>query len=314
MAQNPKEKTTERLDNITPAFQAGDPGSKSLFLLEREKPSGKRELLLGSENPGRRITIFSFAKEKLGTTNLRNSLNQRSPKENILILMKQTFRMKLGILFSGGKDSIMALDWAIENYSASCLISLKSKNPNSYMFHTPNINLVEQQAKELELPLIFHKTHGRKEEELKDLKGAVEEAVKKYKIEGLVAGALASKYQKERVKKICNELDIKCFTPYWHHNEEDYIELILKKGYKVIITGVSAEGLGKEFLGKEITSEVLDKLKNLKDKYRLHIAGEGGEYETFVYDGPIFKKPLRIKSYEIKWEGDSGEFLIKDLI
>ena len=74
--------------------------------------------------------------------------------------------MKCGVLFSGGKDSTYAA-YLAKNYDneISCLITLLSKNPNSYMFHTPSISKVEKQAKIMKLPLITQKTEGLKEEE-----------------------------------------------------------------------------------------------------------------------------------------------------
>ncbi len=222
--------------------------------------------------------------------------------------------MKLAVLFSGGKDSTMALDWAIENFSVSCLISLKSENPSSYMFHVPNIDLVKKQAKALKIPIIFHTTKGKKEEELKDLKSAIKKAVKKYGIDGIVAGAIESKYQRDRIEKICEDLKIKAFTPYWHFDSDEYMNLLLKKRYKFLISAVAADGLGKEFLGKQITKGLLEDLKKVRKKHKIHLAGEGGEYETFVFDGPIFKKTLKVKSAETKWNGHSGEYLIKQLV
>ncbi|MCX6711040.1 MAG: TIGR00289 family protein, partial [Candidatus Woesearchaeota archaeon] len=56
--------------------------------------------------------------------------------------------MKLGVLFSGGKDSCYAMHIAAEKNEISCLISIFSKNTESYMFHTANIELVNRQAEE----------------------------------------------------------------------------------------------------------------------------------------------------------------------
>ena len=74
--------------------------------------------------------------------------------------------MKLGVLFSGGKDSTLALHMAAEKEQVTCLITLWSKNPESYMFHTPNIDLTAMQAQALNLPLVVKATEGKKEEEL----------------------------------------------------------------------------------------------------------------------------------------------------
>ena len=71
--------------------------------------------------------------------------------------------MKLGILFSGGKDSMYALYLAKkEKYSVECLISIYSDNKESFMFHTPSIKEVTKQAEVIGIPLILQKTKGKK--------------------------------------------------------------------------------------------------------------------------------------------------------
>ena len=69
--------------------------------------------------------------------------------------------VRLGVLFSSGKDSTFALDiMRRQNYSVECLISLISKNPESYMFHTLNIHMVKLQAEAMGIPLVLQKTEG----------------------------------------------------------------------------------------------------------------------------------------------------------
>ena len=101
--------------------------------------------------------------------------------------------MKLGVLFSGGKDSMYAA-WLAqkEGHKLVCLITLSSKNPNSYMFHTPSISKTQKQADAMGIPIITRETKGKKEDELHDLEEAIKEAKKKYKIEGVITGAVES--------------------------------------------------------------------------------------------------------------------------
>ena len=220
--------------------------------------------------------------------------------------------MRLGALFSGGKDSTFALFKArSEGHEIACLISLVSENPESYMFHTPNIHLVEMQAECLEIPLILKETKGEKEKELIDLKNAILEAKKKYKIEGIVTGAVASNYQKERIQKICDELSLRCVNPLWGINPEQYWNEILNNEFKVIISGIAAEGLGKEWLGIEADKENFKKLKELSKKFHFSLAFEGGEAETTVLDCPLFQKKIEIIDSEIKFKDNSGVYLIK---
>lgn len=219
--------------------------------------------------------------------------------------------MRLGILFSGGKDSTCALHKAAENHELACLISVFSENTESYMFHTANIGLVEFQAQALGLPLIKKPTLGRKEAELGDLEAALEAAKKTYGIEGIVSGALHSNYQKQRVGKICRNLSLKSLTPLWHCDINNYMREI-SSDYNVIITSVSAEGLTQEWLGRRIDDSCVKDLESLSKKLGLHIAGEGGEYETLVLDAPLFKKQLEISGIK-EWKQDSGIYKIMNV-
>jgi asparagine synthase (glutamine-hydrolysing) len=218
--------------------------------------------------------------------------------------------MKLAALISGGKDSIYAAYKASEKHELVCLISFKSKREDSYMFHIPNIELVKLQAEAIDLPLIFLESSGIKEKELDDIKKALKIAIKKYKIQGVVSGALASNYQKERIDDICEKLKLKSIAPLWQIEPEQYLKDLIKDDFKVIITGIAAEGLTKDFLGKEINDDFLSKIKKL----RIHLGGEGGEYESLVIDCLLFKKKLKIKKAEIKMEDEcTGKFFVKDV-
>jgi ABC transporter with metal-binding/Fe-S-binding domain ATP-binding protein len=221
--------------------------------------------------------------------------------------------MRLASLYSGGKDSTFALYWAIRNeHDVKCLITLIPERSDSYMFQVPSVEFTKFHSEALGIPLITAATSGVKEEELEDLKKMVSVAKEKYAIEGVVAGALASSYQKDRVARICQELKLECFSPYWHHNPEKYLEEVILSGFKVIITAVAAEGLGEELLGKELTLQLMQKLKAVNKNTGFHLAFEGGEAETIVLDGPIFKKRIEIiEAEKIMETRNSGYLKIK---
>ncbi|MCK5150142.1 diphthine--ammonia ligase [Candidatus Pacearchaeota archaeon] len=207
--------------------------------------------------------------------------------------------MKLGILFSGGKDSVYSAYLAKKHkHELTCLISIFSENKESYMFHTPSISKVKKQAKVMNVPLLIQKTKGKKEEELKDLEEAIKNVKQKYKIQGIVTGAIQSVYQASRIQKICDKLNLECFNPLWQKNEEEYLKELIKNKFKVIIAGVFAYPLDKSWLGREINKEFIEEVKELNNKYKIHPAGEGGEFESFVLDCPLFSKPLEIKSFK----------------
>jgi len=208
--------------------------------------------------------------------------------------------MKLGVLFSGGKDSTYAT-WLAKKYrhEISCLISIKSTNEESFMFHTPNVNLCEKQANVMGLPIIVQGTKGEKEAELKDLESAIKKAIKKYKIEGVITGAVESVYQASRVQKICDKMRIECFNPLWQKDQEELLRDLIKDKFKIIISSVAGEGLDRKLIGRVIDASFIKDILRLKGKYGINVAGEGGEYETFVLDCPMFKRELKIKNISI---------------
>lgn len=208
--------------------------------------------------------------------------------------------MKLGILFSGGKDSTYAAFLAKQQgHELTCLMTIHSENKYSYMFHTPSIKKTKEQAKAMNLPLIVDKTKGEKELELIDLERIISKAIKKYKIEGIATGALHSDYQATRIQKICDKLNIKCINPLWHKNEIEYLKELINNNFKIIIIGIAAYPLDKSWLGRIINKSFIDEVKILKEKYNIHPAGEGGEFESFVLDCPLFKKALKLKKSKI---------------
>jgi diphthine-ammonia ligase len=214
--------------------------------------------------------------------------------------------MKLGILFSGGKDSTYAVYLAKKlGYEIGCLISIYSKNKESYMFHTPSIKKTEEQAKLMGIPIVTWETEGKKELELKDLEKAIIIAIKDYHIEGIVTGAIQSVYQSARIQKICNRLNIECFNPLWQKNEHEYLHELVNAKFKVIITGVFAYPFNEKWLGKEIDERFINEMEILKNRHKISMIGEGGEFETLVVDCPLFKKPLKIKSFNDSGEGNS---------
>ena len=230
--------------------------------------------------------------------------------------------MRLGALFSGGKDSTFAiykaLDWKAgkppsfrSEHEVACLISMISENPESYMFHTPNIQLVKMQAEAMGLPLVQAGTKGEKEKELKDLKRAIAVAKQEFGLDGIVTGAVASRYQEERIRKICEDLGLECINPLWKMGQVPLLEEMLKSWFEIMISGVFAYPLGKEWLGRKLDAKMIKELAKLQERYKINPSGEGGEIETTVLDCPLFRKRLKILEAEKVWKGDSGIYAVK---
>lgn len=216
--------------------------------------------------------------------------------------------MRLAALTSGGKDSIYAIQLAIqEGHEITYLVTIEPDRDDSYMFHSANIHMVDLISRSAGIQLTTRTTRGLKEKELEDL----EMALRHLDVEGLVLGAIESEYQASRVRRICNILGIEMVTPLWHIEPEllirDMIQIM-----DIIIVHVSAMGMYEEWLGRAIDSTAIDALIDLNRRYGIHICGEGGEYETLVLDAPLYRSRIEILDSEIIWELDRGIYQVKD--
>jgi predicted ATP pyrophosphatase (TIGR00289 family) len=215
--------------------------------------------------------------------------------------------MRVAVLATGGKDSALALYRVLsEGYEVAYLASMIPLREDSWMFHYPNIRLVDLFAAATEIPIVKRETSAAKEKEVEDLKSLVE----KLDIEGIVSGAIASDYQRTRIDGICRQLGLKCITPLWHEDELALLKELLSLEFNVIITGVYAYGLDQDWLGRRIDTQTVNTLVELNKKYGISLVGEGGEYETFVLDAPFFKKKIGIIEAEKVWKSQNGYYLI----
>jgi diphthine-ammonia ligase len=217
--------------------------------------------------------------------------------------------MRVAALFSGGKDSVFAVYITQQfGWEISHLVTILPEKSDSWMFHSINIHLSELLAESIGIPLVKKSTKGEKETELLDLKHLLQDL----EIDGVVSGAIASEYQRTRIEKICDEIGIKSFTPLWHKNQELLLRDQVKAGFHIIIVGVFASGFDETWLGKTIDEQTIDALVSLHEKYKINIAGEGGEFETLVLSGPLFSQKLVIDEYVKEWNRDSGIFQVKN--
>ena len=219
--------------------------------------------------------------------------------------------MRIGVLFSSGKDSVFTLWHYLEQgWDVACLLSMIPSNPDSYMFQNPSIELLRKQASSLQIPLLTQTTTGEKENELDDLKALIQRAKDEYELSGVAVGALASDYQQERVNRISHELELKTFAPLWHKNQVQLLRTLVDAGFDIRMTRIAADGLTKEWLGRRLDATDIDRLIALNKKIGLSVAGEGGEFETIVLDGPIFAEPIQI-AFDIIMESENrGELKI----
>lgn len=215
--------------------------------------------------------------------------------------------MKLAALISGGKDSCFAIYRALqEGHEVTNLITIKPENMDSYMFHSANIHLTQLISESCGIPLLVMESTGEKEKELDDLK----RALLSVKVDGVTVGAIESEYQASRVKHICDDIGIMMYAPLWHKDPEHLLREMIKC-LDIRMVKVAASGLDDSWLGRRFDEKLVDELVSLHKKYRVHICGEGGEYESLVLDAPFYKKRIDPIETEKQWMGDWGIWKVK---
>jgi len=223
--------------------------------------------------------------------------------------------MKLGCLFSGGKDSTYSLYKSFKvGHEISCLISLHPYNDESLLYHYPNNSLFKKISQAVEIPLVEgYCNNNLKYHEMDILFLTIKQAMKEYSIEGLVHGTISSKFQLDIFKNICNKLGLKLYSPLWNIEPCEYYNDLFCSQFEIMITRVAALGLDESWLGKTLDIKNFENLKEKSYKFKFNLNFEGGEAETLVLNCPIYKKRIKINKFEIQWDGIRGTFEILDV-
>jgi len=249
--------------------------------------------------------------------------------------------MKVLVLSSGGKDSSYSIWWAmLQGWDVCGIVTVRVTGDDSHMFQIPATSLAGLQAASAGIPWLPVPISGESETDIPTLERALENVIhgsrktrsqvwsaeekaeanwpngwkwppelkrlrNSSKIDGLVTGALRSDYQKTRIEQMCARLGLKSYTPLWHHESEMHMLELVSHGHEIVVTSVSADGLDESWLGKKLTIEDVRNLVKIARKYRFHVDGEGGEFETSVTDSPWMRKGIQMQ-YTAHWTGRRG--------
>ncbi|MCS7093726.1 MAG: diphthine--ammonia ligase [Candidatus Aenigmarchaeota archaeon] len=220
--------------------------------------------------------------------------------------------MRVAMIYSGGKDSTLALIKSMSENTVECLINLIPHSEESYVFHFPNTEFVKYQAISMGLPIVQERV-GAGEGEMDVFKKTVKFVKDKYKIEGIVSGVIKSSFQYKKFKSLCEEIGIKFITPLWQMDQIEVLKEVIKNKIESIITCVAAYPLDESYLGRRIDESFIEDMKILQKKFGINPSGEGGEYETFVLDAPIFRKRIILKSFEKTYKDYFGVLKFKEV-
>ena len=207
--------------------------------------------------------------------------------------------MRAFVSWSGGKDSALACYNAIKNdgIEIAYLLNMLSENGTHSRSHGLTAEVLKSQAAAMRIPIVQMKaTWQHYEEEFK-------KALAGFKKEGLLAGVFGDidvQEHRDWVERVCNETGMQALLPLWQRTRDSLMEEFISAGFKAVVVTVNLEFLSSEWLGRQIDAEFVRDIKRLP---QVDLCGENGEYHTFVYDGPIFKKPV---------EFTIGEKVLKD--
>jgi ABC transporter with metal-binding/Fe-S-binding domain ATP-binding protein len=225
-------------------------------------------------------------------------------------------------LFSGGKDSSWALYRALETgLNVSRLVTVHPEG-DSYMYHVPATRLARLAAESLGIELVevepddfraatVENAGAQGDAELEPLEAALSDLAEELDLAGVTAGAVESEFQTRRIEGMCERLGVDLFAPLWRRDPRDLAAEMLAAGFDITIVQVAAAGLDESWLGRTFDADALAELEALNEEYGVHVLGEGGEFETFVTDGPHMSRPIELE-YETVWEGTRGHLDVTD--
>ena len=249
--------------------------------------------------------------------------------------------MRVLVLASGGKDSGYSTWWAtLRGWEVAGLVTIRVTGDDSMMFQVPTTALAAMQAASADIPWLPIAIDGDEESEMQILENALESIVHGSRkarsetwstreindaawpdgwkwpsnlrrlrssgpIDGLVVGAIRSDYQKTRIEQMCSRLNIKSFTPLWHHDGGTHMRELVSHGHEIMITSVTTDGLGEEWVGRILSHTDVSELEDCAINHRFNVDGEGGEFETAVLNAPWMNSAIKTQ-HTIHWTGRRG--------
>ncbi|XP_061174693.1 uncharacterized protein LOC133183801 isoform X2 [Saccostrea echinata] len=228
--------------------------------------------------------------------------------------------MKVVALVSGGKDSCYNMMQCVsEGHQIVALANLKPEKKDeldSYMFQTVGHHGIDLYAEAIGLPLYRHTIHGSSKsigrdymvtenDEVEDLFNLLKNVKEECGIEAVSVGAILSDYQRVRVENVCQRLGLTSLAYLWRRDQEELLKEMIESQVIAVLIKVASLGLEPKHLGKTL-GEMSPHLKKMKEKYQLNVCGEGGEYETFTVDCPLFEKRIIIDEVETVIHSDDA--------
>ncbi|MGI5840356.1 MAG: diphthine--ammonia ligase [bacterium] len=199
--------------------------------------------------------------------------------------------------WSGGKDSCLALYRASRLGQPVMLFTMLEETGRRSRSHGLPLPLLRSQADALGLPVETRSAAWENYET--EFIGALCQ----FKQEGIQAAVFGDIDLEEHgvwEEKVCGAAGLRLCLPLWENDRGELVAEFINLGFKAVIAAVKESVLSSEYLGRELSMELLDELK----ERGFDLCGENGEYHTAVLDGPIFKRPVRAAWGDVQSHGN----------
>ncbi|MCX5692776.1 MAG: diphthine--ammonia ligase [Candidatus Omnitrophica bacterium] len=194
--------------------------------------------------------------------------------------------MKVIGLWSGGKDSCFACYKAMASgYEVLALFNFTQAGGEESLSHGLPSEAILKQAELTKVPIL--QKAMPKEVYRDEFKKLITEWKNKAGIRGIIFGDIYLQEHKDWIDRVCRELEVEAILPLWGRDTKELILEIVNSGFKAVVVSTRADLLGREWLGRKVDKRFIKELSPEIDP-----CGEKGEFHTFVYDSPIFRKPV----------------------
>lgn len=200
-------------------------------------------------------------------------------------------KQRVIIAWSGGKDSSFAL-YKIQQsqkYQVEALLTTMIQDYDRISIHGVRRILLEQQAEAVGLPLekmFIKKVASNAEYEAEFIKALMQYA--DHGISSVVFGDIFLEDVRRYREELVTRVGLQAVFPLWKRDTLELARDFVDCGFNAVITVVDSKVLGKEFAGRKYDKQFVSDLPKGVDS-----CGENGEFHSFVYDGPNFKKPVK---------------------
>ncbi|MCD9022190.1 adenine nucleotide alpha hydrolase [Cohnella sp. NL03-T5] len=191
----------------------------------------------------------------------------------------------------------MTLDRLVRaGYEVVCLLTTVPQEIGRTFGHGEKLELIRAQAEALSLPLEFIACTF--ETYTDDYISALQGFKDQYGLEAIAFGDLFLEEHKEWGTGVAEAVGVEALYPLWMKPDgtRDALKTFVDSGFKAVVIRVSDRALSEEWLGREVDQAFYDDIVRERQVCPM---GEGGEYHTFVYDGPLFKHPVSFEKGEI---------------